>query len=59
MSIHLDDKVLEHLRTIKGSTAWIMSSAVGDTRENISKACQRLKRKGLVSVVGSFWMVKP
>lgn len=44
----LDDRVLDHLRQCRGSTAWAMHWAVGATREEVSKACQRLKRKGLV-----------
>ncbi|WP_122558525.1 hypothetical protein [Pseudomonas viridiflava] len=60
MSASVDDKVLEHLRSIPGSTAWVMTSAVGEPREAVSKACQRLKRKGLLIVVGSYWSaIKP
>lgn len=44
----LDKKVLDHLAGIVGSTAWAMTRAVGADRKEISKACQRLKRKGLV-----------
>ncbi|WP_425272127.1 hypothetical protein [Pseudomonas mohnii] len=35
-----------------------MHSAVGATREEVSKACQRLKRKGLVKtseVQSTYW----
>jgi len=44
----LDKRVLAHLRSIGGSTAWAMHSGLDATREEVSKACQRLKRKGLV-----------
>lgn len=46
--VPLDDRVLNHLRGRQGSTAWAMHFAVGATREDVSKACQRLKRKGLI-----------
>ena len=46
--IALDTRVLNHLRGVQGSTAWAMCGAVGAVREDASKACQRLKRKGLV-----------
>ena len=56
----LDKKVLDHLRGINGSTAWMMRNKVGATREEVSKACQRLKRKGLVAAGGTYWQaVKP
>lgn len=54
----LDDRVLNHLRGQQGSTAWAMRFAVGATREDVSKACQRLKRKGLVRTSArqsTFW----
>lgn len=45
----LDDRVLAYLRECGGSTAWAMRWAVGEMdRPTISKALQRLKRKGLV-----------
>lgn len=60
MSASVDEKVLEHLRSIPGSHAWAMTRAVGEPREVISKACQRLKRRGLVTVVGAYWtVIKP
>lgn len=46
--IALNTRALNHLRNVQGSTAWVMRGTVGTTREDISKACQRLKRKGLV-----------
>ena len=46
--VALDTRVLNHLRNVQGSTAWAMRGAVEGTREDVSKACQRLKRKGLV-----------
>lgn len=56
----LDKKVLDHLSGINGSTAWMMRNKVGATREEVSKACQRLKRKGLVAADGTYWQaVKP
>ncbi|WP_432755340.1 helix-turn-helix domain-containing protein [Pseudomonas sp. WMBT8] len=59
----LDEKVLAHLRGINGSTAWAMHSGLGSTREEVSKACQRLKRKGLVKTSegqSTYWQaVKP
>lgn len=54
----LDDRILDHLRRCQGSTAWAMCGAVGATREEVSKACQRLKRKGLVKTSAwqrSYW----
>jgi DNA-binding IclR family transcriptional regulator len=44
-----DERVLNHLRGCLGSTAWAMSGAVRLSREEVSKACHRLKRKGLVA----------
>ncbi|PCR94872.1 hypothetical protein CP336_18680 [Pseudomonas fluorescens] len=61
--IALDRRVLNHLLSVPGSTAWAMHSAVGATREEVSKACQRLKRKGLVKTSESqstYWQaVRP
>ena len=55
-----DERVLVHLLGIEGSTAHAMRGAVRECREEISKACQRLKRKGLVINKGPFWQaVKP
>lgn len=54
--ISIDSHVLEHLRSIHGSTAWAMRHAIGEDRETISKALQRLKRKGLVECTGTaYW----
>lgn len=55
--ISIDSHVLEHLRGIEGSTAWAMRHAIGEDRETISKALQRLKRKGLVKCCAgtSYW----
>ncbi|WP_416425639.1 hypothetical protein RAM80_07750 [Pseudomonas sp. App30] len=59
----IDTKVLEHLQTVDGSTAWAMCGAVGAEREDVSKACQRLKRRGLVRTspdLKAYWQaVKP
>ena len=61
--IALDTRVLNHLRSVQGSTAWAMCGSVGATREDVSKACQRLKRKGLVKTSETqttYWQaVKP
>lgn len=58
-----EDKVLQYLRSVLGSTAWAMTGAVGLSREDVSKACQRLKRRGLVATSPtqvSYWQaVKP
>lgn len=49
MTESLDERVLKFLRTVTGSTAWAMRGSVGEMdRPTISKALQRLKRKGLV-----------
>lgn len=50
-----DERVLGHLRGIEGSTAYAMQGAIRESREEISKSCQRLKRKGLVTNNGPFW----
>lgn len=55
----IDEKVLRHLRSIAGSTAWAMRGAVSEDRETISKALQRLKRKGLVECDGFYWQAPP
>lgn len=52
----LDGKLLVHLRGIAGSTAWAMQGDLGETREDISAACQRLKRKGLIRCDGTYWI---
>ncbi|RWU21294.1 hypothetical protein DM813_19090 [Pseudomonas alkylphenolica] len=56
-------RVLKHLQGCLGSTAWAMSGAVRLRREEVSKACQRLKRKGLVATSpnqATYWQaVKP
>nr|MBO2511822.1 hypothetical protein [Gammaproteobacteria bacterium] len=44
----MDGKVLNYLRDRTGSTAWAMAGAIGASREEVSKACQRLRRKGLI-----------
>lgn len=60
MNNPIDIKVLEYLRSTSGSTDWVMRNKVGASREDVSKACQRLKRKGLVSADGTYWKaVKP
>ncbi|MHA6161023.1 hypothetical protein ACX3X6_08975 [Pseudomonas sichuanensis] len=50
-----DERVMGHLRGIEGSTAYAMQGAIRESREEISKSCQRLKRKGLVTNKGPFW----
>ncbi|MNN60442.1 hypothetical protein D3C81_1756270 [compost metagenome] len=50
-----DERVLGHLLQIEGSTAHAMRGAVRLPREEISKVCQRLKRKGLVTNKGPYW----
>ena len=50
-----DERVLGYLRGIVGSTAHAMRGAIRESREEISKACQRLKRKGLVTNEGPYW----
>lgn len=52
----LDGKVLVHLRGISGSTAHAMRGDLGETREDVSAACQRLKGKGLVRCEGAYWI---
>lgn len=60
MSNPLDSKVLDYLRSVEGCTAWAMHGRMQASREDVSKACQRLKRKGLVSANGSYWQaMKP
>lgn len=60
MDKSLDDRILDYLRTVSGSTAWAMRGYIGERdRPTISKALQRLKRKGLVRtnhVQASYWM---
>lgn len=51
----LDKKVLKHLKSIGGSTAWMMRFAIGEDRPTISKSLQRLKRKRLVAANGFYW----
>lgn len=54
----LDERVLAHLRNIDGSTAWAMHHGLDATRKDVSKACQRLKRKGLVKTserLSTYW----
>lgn len=55
----LDDKIIAHLLAAGGSTAWAMRGHVGELdRPAISRALQRLKRKGLVRtsiIQPSFW----
>lgn len=59
MSEKLDVRVLAYLRTVSGSTALAMRGHVEEMdRPTISKALQRLKRKGLVrtdTLQASFW----
>ncbi|MDD2056591.1 hypothetical protein NPS58_03910 [Pseudomonas putida] len=53
-----DARVLKYLQSCQGSTAWAMSGAVRLSREEVSRACQRLKRKGLVATsptLATFW----
>ncbi|MPT25107.1 MAG: hypothetical protein E2577_20250 [Starkeya sp.] len=50
-----DERVLGHLLQTEGSTAHDMRAVVRASREEISEACQRLKRKGLVMNTGPYW----
>lgn len=63
MSGFLDFRILNYLRTASGSTAWAMRGNVGEMdRPTISKALQRLKRKGLVRtdiLQRSYWKAVP
>lgn len=55
----LDERVLAFLRSVTGATAWAMRGDVGERdRPTISRALQRLKRKGLVrtdSLCSAYW----
>ncbi|OEO24030.1 hypothetical protein AX279_19545 [Pseudomonas sp. J237] len=63
MDKSLDDRVLEHLHAVSGSTAWAMRAYVNEIdRKEISKALQRLKRKGLVrtsTIQAAYWRAVP
>lgn len=50
----LDGKILVHLRSVSSSTANEMR--VLESREDVSAALQRLKRKGLVRCEGFYWI---
>lgn len=50
----LDGKILVHLRSRPGSTAHAMRGL--ESREDVSAALQRLKRKGLVRCEGFYWI---
>ncbi len=50
-----DQSVLAYYQRCGGATAWICSSALSASREDVSKALQRLKRKGVVKNKGAFW----
>lgn len=50
----LDGKILVHLRSVSSSTANEMR--VIESREDVSAALQRLKRKGLVRCEGFYWI---
>lgn len=50
-----DKSVLEYYQREGGATAWICSASLGVTREDVSKALQRLKRKGVMKSKGAFW----
>lgn len=51
----IDATVLDALKAIHGSTAHVLRHQVGQDRPTISKALQRLKRKGLVTCEGFYW----
>lgn len=51
----LDQSVLAYYQLQGGATAWICSSALQVPREEVSKALQRLKRKGVMKNNGAFW----
>jgi hypothetical protein len=63
MESQLDDRVLSYLRSVYGSTAWAIRGHVGERdRPTISRALQRLKRKGLVrtdSLHAAYWKAVP
>lgn len=50
-----DQSVLAYYQEQGGATAWICSGALNSTREDVSKALQRLKRKGVMKNKGPFW----
>lgn len=50
----LDGKILVHLRSVTGSTAHAMRGL--ESREDVSAALRRLKRKGLVRCEGAYWI---
>lgn len=50
-----DTAVLAYYQREGGATAWICSGALQVPREDVSKALQRLKRKGVMKNKGSFW----
>ena len=50
----LDGKILVNLRSVSSSTANEMR--VLESREDVSAALQRLKRKGLVRCEGLYWI---
>ena len=50
-----DKAVLSYYQRKGGATAWICSIALQCPREDVSKALQRLKRKGVMKNNGSYW----
>jgi DNA-binding Lrp family transcriptional regulator len=50
-----DQSVLAYYQRHGGATAWICASALQVDREEVSKALQRLKRKGVMKNKGPFW----
>ena len=50
-----EKEVLNYLRSVRGSTAWAMCGRLCMEREEVSRACQRLKRQGLVKADRAYW----
>lgn len=53
----IEDAVMSYLSGVNGCTAWMLSLRIGTSREEVSKACRRLKHKGLVAAAGSYFQV--
>jgi hypothetical protein len=51
----VDESVLAYFQRGGGGTAYICSSYISATREEVSKSLQRLKRKGVMKNNGAFW----
>lgn len=53
----VDQKIINHLRGIQGSTSWVMSGELKMDQNEVKKSLYRLKRKGLAETASSktFW----